>query len=97
MSNRCSYSKTIFRFGGDCADNIKEEMDDTIKIVKYLEESSLLNKAVVVKIENEIKEQKRGFLGMLATIPGATLLANMLTGRLVIRAGEGTGRAGQDF
>ena len=47
-------------------------MDDIIKIVKYLEESSLLNKAVVVKIENEIKEQKRGFLGMLATIPGAT-------------------------
>ena len=88
MSNRCSYSKTIFRFGGDCADNIKEEMDDIIKIVKHL---------VVVKIENEIKEQKRGFLGMLATIPGATLLANMLTGRLVIRAGEGTGRAGQEF
>ena len=32
-------------------------------------------------MENEVKEQKGGFLGMLAAILCATLLANMLIGK----------------
>ena len=42
-----------------------EEMNDTMKIVKYLQESGLLMKGVSETIKNEAKEQKRGFLGML--------------------------------
>ena len=37
-------------------------MKDTMKIVKYLEESGLLNQVVSKTIENEAKEQKVRFL-----------------------------------
>ena len=46
-----------------------EEMNDIIKIVKSLKESSLL-----------IKDKKVGFLRMLLGTLGATLLGNLLTG-----------------
>ena len=42
-----------------------EEMNDIMKIVKSLEEPGLLIKNVSETIENEAKEQKGGFLGML--------------------------------
>ena len=44
--------------------------------------------------KNKVKEQKGGFLSMLLGTLGARLLANMLEGIGVIRAGEGTFRAG---
>ena len=40
-------------------------MKDIIKVVKYLENSSLLFKGVSKRIQNEAKEQRRGFLNML--------------------------------
>ena len=40
-------------------------MNDIMKIVKSLEESSLLIKRVSGTIKNEAKEQKRVFFGML--------------------------------
>ena len=42
-----------------------EEINDTIKMIKSLEESGLLIKYVSETIKNEAKEQKGGFLGML--------------------------------
>ena len=42
-----------------------KEMEDTMKIVKSSQESVLLLKGVSETIENEAKEQKGGFLGML--------------------------------
>ena len=39
-------------------------MDDLIKIVKSLEDSGLLLKGVTESVQNEIKEQKGGFLSM---------------------------------
>ena len=42
-----------------------EEMNDIMKIVKSLEEPGLLIKSVSETIENEAKEQKGGFLGIL--------------------------------
>ena len=39
-----------------------EEMNDIMKIVQSLEKSGLLVKSVSETIENEVKEQKRGFL-----------------------------------
>ena len=42
-----------------------EEMNDIMKIVKSLEEPCLLIKSVSETIEDEAKEQKGGFLGIL--------------------------------
>ena len=65
-------------------------MNDIMKIVKSLEESSLLIKGLNEAIKNETKEQKGGFFGMLLRNLGASLLGNLSTGK-------GTIRAGQDF
>ena len=49
-----------------------------MKIIKSLEESDLLIKGVSETIENEAKEQRGRFLGMLLDTLGARLLKNML-------------------
>ena len=69
-------------------------MDGLIKIVKSLEEFGLLIKDVKQPIKNEAKEQKGAFLGIVSR---ASLLGSLLTGKVTIRAGEGTSRAGQIF
>ena len=55
-----------------------EKMNDIMKIVKSLSET----------IQDEAKEQKGGFLSMLLGTLVASLLANLLTGKGTIRAGE---------
>ena len=69
-------------------------MEDIIKIVKSLEDSGLLLKGVTETVQNEVKEQKGGFLSMLLGTLGASLLGNILTGKGINRAGEGVIRAG---
>ena len=71
-------------------------MEDNIKIVKSLEDSSLLLKGVTETVQNEVKEQKGEFLSMLLGTLGANLLGNLLTGKGIYRAGKGKGivRAG---
>ena len=73
------------------------EIDDIIKIVKSLEDSSLLLKGVTETARNEVKEQKGGFLSMLLGTLGASLLGNLLTGKGIYKAGKGKGivRAGE--
>ena len=71
-----------------------DEMNDILKIVKSLEDSGVLLKGVNETIRNEAKEQKGGFLSMLLGTLGASLLGNMLVGKVVIRAGKGIIRAG---
>ena len=71
-----------------------DEMKDILKTVNSLEDSVLLLKGVSETIIDEAKEQKRGFLSMLLGTLGASLLGNMLAGRGVIRAGEGTAKVG---
>ena len=80
-----------------------KDMDDLIKIVKSLEDSGLLLKRVTESVQNEVNEQKGGFLNMLLGTLGAILLGNLLTGKGVnkkvkgihrddegiVRAGEG--------
>ena len=84
-------------------------MDDLIKIVKSLEDSGLLLKGITESVQNEIKEQKDGFLRMLLGTLGASLLGILLTGKGAFharkrvnkkdkgihRAGEGIVRAGK--
>ena len=74
-----------------------EEMNDIMKIVKYLEESGLLIKGVSEAIKNEAKEQKVGFLETLLCTLGAIFVGSLLTGKCTIRAGESTITAGQNF
>ena len=62
-------------------------MNEIMKIVKALEDSNILLKGITTTIENETKEQKRGFLGMLLGTLRASLLGNMLTGKGILRAG----------
>ena len=71
-----------------------DEMEDIIKIVKSLEGSGLLLKGVSETIQNEVKEQKGGFLSIVLGTLGASLLVSMLAGKGKNRAGEGFIRAG---
>ena len=64
------------------------EMEDIIKIVESLEDSGLLLKGVTETVQNEVKEQKGGFLSMLLGTLGASLLGNIVTGKGIYRAGK---------
>ena len=74
-----------------------EEMNDIMKIVQALEDSNILLKGVTETVENELKEQKWGFISMLLGTLGASLIENLLTGKGIYRAGKvkGINRAGE--
>ena len=65
-----------------------EETNDIMKIVQALEDFNVLLKGVTKTVENEIKEQKGGFLSMLLGTLGDSLLVNLLAGKGIIRAGS---------
>ena len=76
-----------------------ENMNDFMKIIKYLEESGLLIKGVRETIKNEPKEPKGEFLCILLDTLVPSLLQNLLIinvmkvkipGGRAMRAGEGT-------
>ena len=75
-----------------------DEMDDILKKAKSLENSDVLLKGVSETIQHEAKEQRGGILSKLLGTLGASLLGDVLSkglsGKSVIRAGEGTIRAG---
>ena len=77
---------------------------------KSLEQSGLLIKGINETVQNEAKEQKGEFLSILLGTLGASLLGNLLTskgvnqqnpsnipGAGVMRAGESTTTAGENF
>ena len=65
------------------------EIEDIIKIVKSLDDSGSLLEGVTKTVQNDVKEQKGGFLSMLLSTLGASLLGNLLTGKGIYRAGKG--------
>ena len=75
-----------------------DDIQDLLKIVKSLEDSGILLNGITETVKNEVKEQKGSLLSMLLGTLGASLLGNLLTknllGRSIVRAGEGTIRAG---
>ena len=66
-----------------------EEMNAIMKVIRALEDSNILLKVVSKTVQNEVKEQKRGFLSLLLATLGASLLGNLLTGKGIVRAGTG--------
>ena len=50
-----------------------EEMDENMRIVKSVEESSLVIKGISEKTKNEAKEHEGGFLSMLLGTLAASL------------------------
>ena len=89
------YKKKILGSGTTILIISNDEMEDIMEIVNSLEDSGILLKGVSKRVQNEVKEQKGGFLGMSLGALGASLLGNMLTGRGTKRAGEGVLRAGE--
>ena len=81
--------KKIYGSGTTTSAFSNEDLNDIMKMVKSLEESGLLIKDISETIENELKEQKGGFLGMLIATLAASVLGSALTGEGVIRASEG--------
>ena len=70
--------KKMFAFGNATLLISNEEINDTMKIVKSLENSGWLIKGVSQTMKSEPKEQKGGFLGMLLGTLDASLLGNLL-------------------
>ena len=67
-------------------------------IVKSLEELGILLKGIIEIIKKkEENKQKEGFLPMLLRKLVASLLGSELTGKGLIRDGEGVIRPGQNF
>ena len=63
-------------------------INDIIKIVKSLEDAGLLLKGVTETVQNEVKEQKGGFLSSLLGTLGASLLGNIFTEKEIYRSGK---------
>ena len=89
--------KKIYRLGTTALVILNKEMEDIVKIVESIEESGLLLKGINETTKYKAKEQKGGFLSMLLGTLAASLLGSALVERGVIRAGEGTIRAGENF
>ena len=82
--------KKLFGSGTTALIFSNKVLNDLMKIVKFLEDAGLL-------MQYEGKEQKGGFLGILAATLASSLLGSMLSDKGVIHAGEGTNIAVQDF
>ena len=72
-----------------------KDIEDLIKIVKSLEDSALLLKGITESIQNEVKEQKGGFLSIFLGTLGASLLGNLLTRKGINKKCKGINRAGE--
>ena len=67
------------------------EIHDIIKIVKPYEDYGLLVNGVTETVQNEVKEERGGFLSELLGTLVASLIGNFLTGKRIYTAGIGKG------
>ena len=74
-----------------------EKINDIMNIIKSLEKFGLLMKSISETIKNEAKKQKKRFLGTLLDTLCAILFGNLLTGKDIMRVGEGTIGADENF
>ena len=71
------------------------DLNDLIKIATALEEHDILLKGTTKTIKKNTKKREGGFLSMLLETFGASLLGNLLTGKVLCRTGKGMYRIGQ--
>ena len=75
-----------------------DDLNNLLEVIKSLKKNVILLDGIAETVKNEVKEQKGGFLSMFLGTLGAYLLGDLLiknlSGRGVIRAEEGTIRAG---
>ena len=88
--------KNIFGSGNTTLIVSNEEVEDIMKIVKSLEVSGLLVNRISKTIKNETNKQKGGFFPILLGTLYPSLLGSALTGKGVIRAGEGAIRVDEN-
>ena len=86
------YIKKILGSGNTTLIISNDEIHDIIKIIRSIEDSGLLIKGVTETVQNEVKEQKGGFLSALLGTLGASLLGDLLIGMGIYRAGKGKGK-----
>ena len=72
--------KKIFVLGTTALIISNNKMNEIMKIVNSLNESSLMIKCVSETIKNEAKEEKGGFIVMSCGTTAASILGNMLEG-----------------
>ena len=77
----------IFGSGMSVLIILNEEMDDIMKIVKFLKDLGLRIKGIGETIKSDAKEQEGRFLGMLLGELAASLLRNILASKLKISGG----------
>ena len=87
------YIKKIQRSDNTTLITSNNDMEDIIKKVKSLEDSSLLFKGVSETIQN-VAKKKRKFISMLLVVLLASLSGNILAVQIMNWAGEGFVRAG---
>ena len=70
-----------------------EDMNDIIKIIKSLEDSSVLFDGVTEKVKHEIKNQEGWFLGALLVLLAASLVQPIISSVVKGISGRGVRRA----
>ena len=79
--------KKIHRSGTTTLIISSEKMNEIMKVVQALKDSTILLKGVTKTIKTETKGQKGRFLSMLLGTLGASLLTNLWTVKGIVRAG----------
>ena len=81
--------KKILGLGATTLTVSNNEMRDIMEIVDSIENFGLLIQGVTQAVENETKEHRGRYLGVLLVTLGASLLENMLSDKGEIRVGDG--------
>ena len=70
-----------------------KDISDVTRIIKSLENSTVLIDEFIETVKHESKNQEDGFLGILLGTLGVSMLENILARKSVLRAGKSVVRA----
>ena len=76
---------------------LNEDMNYVIKIIKSLEDSTLLIGGVTETVKHEIRKHEGGFLGALSASLGASLVQPVISSVVSGVSGRGVRRAGRGY
>ena len=90
LATDTAIQKNVFGSGTMTLILSNKELNHIMRIVKFLEDSSLLGKCVSKTTKSEGKEQKSWLLTMLLSTLGTMLVGNILVERVLLRARTNT-------